>query len=383
MLGAIFIGLSGMNAYSKGLQTIGNNVANLNSAGFKATWTNFTDAFSFGGDGMSGSGVRYAQPRIDFQQGELRQTTGDLDLAIQGNGFLALLDGDKGSFARTGQFFVDEEGFITLQGTEYHLCVLDESRQPVELNIGSKRTSEPVETTRITFADHLTGTATSVSNIAVYDTAGGKRVWKVDFAPVAATPGEWQVTITNENGDTVATSTLKFNGSVVDPTTSNLTVIDSTGTGAPLSVVLDFTDVKSFSGGTNVGIRAKSVDGNGLGTLTGATIDADGQVKLTYSNGKTELVGSVALAEFRDPQMLDHAGNGLFENRAGAEYRMVSSGTDGMGKLVSRQIEASNVDLSQQFGDLILIQRGFQASSQVVSVSNDMIQQLFGIRGQG
>ena len=106
-------------------------------------------------------------------------------------------------------------------------------------------------------------------------------------------------------------------------------------------------------------------------------------MKLTYSNTKTELLGSVALADFRDPQQLQRAGNGLFENRGGGQHRLLSSGADGIGKLVSKQIEASNVDLAQEFGDLILIQRGFQASSQVVSVSNDMIQQLFGIRGQG
>ncbi len=74
---------------------------------------------------------------------------------------------------------------------------------------------------------------------------------------------------------------------------------------------------------------------------------------------------------------------GLYRNRGSESPRLLASGTDGIGTLVSRQIEASNVDLSEQFGDLILIQRGFQASSQVVSVSNDMIQQLFGIRGQG
>ncbi|HZZ37020.1 MAG TPA: flagellar basal body rod C-terminal domain-containing protein [Caulobacteraceae bacterium] len=89
------------------------------------------------------------------------------------------------------------------------------------------------------------------------------------------------------------------------------------------------------------------------------------------------------MADFRDPQQLERVSNGLFRNRGDGQFRMLPSATDGIGTLVSKQIEASNVDLSQEFGDLILIQRGFQASSQVVSVSNDMIQELFGIRGRG
>jgi len=101
MLGGIYIGLSGMNAYSKGLQMISNNVANLNTAGFKSNTVTFTDLFSLGGGGLNfsggsnaektGSGVRIESPLIDFRQGDLRQSDNDLDLAIQGGGFLVLL----------------------------------------------------------------------------------------------------------------------------------------------------------------------------------------------------------------------------------------------------------------------------------------------------
>src|SRR5256885_1473993 len=104
MLGAIYIGLSGMNAYSKGLQTISNNVSNLNSPGYKATTVRFSDVFSSGGGGLTFStgndaeqaanGVRFVKPGVDFGQGDLRQSDGDLDLAIQGSGFLVLQDGD-------------------------------------------------------------------------------------------------------------------------------------------------------------------------------------------------------------------------------------------------------------------------------------------------
>jgi len=395
MLGAIYTGLSGMNAYSKGLQTISNNVANMNTPGFKATTVSFTDAFSYGGGGLtytgaapgeqSGSGVRYAEPRIDFSQGDLRQSEGDLDLAIQGSGFLVLMEGDNVYYARTGQFVVGEDGYIVQQGTERRLAVLDASGRPVALNIDSKRTSTPAATTKITFADNLSSSATeaSVSSIAVYDSAGGKQIWQVKFTPVSGSPGEWQAAVTDQAGKAVGSSTLKFIGGVADPTASSITVTDTPAGAASRSVTLDFSKVTSFSAGTLSTIRASSVDGNGVGALTSVTVDADGKVKVAYSNAKTELLGSVAVADFRDPQLLDRVGDGLYENNRGAQHRLLASAQDGVGKLVSKQVEASNVDLSQEFGDLILIQRGFQASSQVVSVSNDMIQQLFGIRGQG
>lgn len=395
MLGAIYIGLSGMNAFSRGLQTISNNVANLNSPGYKASSVRFTDVFNIGGLGSAysgrnshpaGAGVRFGTPGVDFAQGDMRQSGGDLDLAVQGNGFMVVSDGDRTYYARTGQFAVDKEGYISLLGTNYHLNVLDSSRRLSPLNIDSYRTSTPTPTTTIRFADNLSSSATEaiVSDIAVYDSRGGRQVWQVTLTPAGETaPNEWVVTVKDQSGAEVGTSTLKFIGSIVDPATARITITDAPEGADPLSVVLDFsTGVTSFSSGATSGLRAASVDGNGVGALTRVSINAKGHVELTYSNGKTEDMGAVALADFRDPQQLERAGDGLFQNR-GAEVRLLESGTDGMGALVSGQLEASNVDLAQQFGDLILVQRGFQASSQVVSVSNDMIQQLFGIRGQG
>src|SRR4051794_25415595 len=131
MLGAIYTGLSGMKSFAKGLQTISNNVANLNTPGFKGTTVGFAD--------FLGSGVRAREGQVDFRQGDLRETGGALDLGIQGDGLLVLLDGGKTYFTRTGSFFVDEDGFISEQGTKRHLAVLDADNQPVAVNIDAKR----------------------------------------------------------------------------------------------------------------------------------------------------------------------------------------------------------------------------------------------------
>src|SRR3954467_9395810 len=135
MLGSIYIGLSGLNAYSKGLQTISNNVTNLNTPGFKGTTFNFADSFGLGGLGSSfshyiggrqvGAGVRYGTESIDFRQGDLRQTGGDLDLAIQGSGLLVLKNGTHTYYTRTGQFQIDKDGYVALLGSDYRLGVLN------------------------------------------------------------------------------------------------------------------------------------------------------------------------------------------------------------------------------------------------------------------
>jgi flagellar hook protein FlgE len=396
MLGAIYTGLSGLNAFSRGLQTISNNVANLNSPGFKANTATFNDVFNYGGGGLTffrgtdstqiGNGVRFGEARIDFSQGDLRQSEGDLDLAIQGSGFLVLLNNGKTYYTRTGQFVVDKNGYISQQGDiNNRLAVLDGSGRAVALNIDSKRTNAPVATKAIKFADNLSSSATTatIADLAVYDSAGGKQTWQVKFDKVTSAQGEWTVTVTDQTGTTVGTQTLRFIGSSVDPSTQKLTFSTTPQGASPLSVELDFSSgVTSFSAGTTSTIRSASVDGNGVGALATVTVDETGKIKLTYSNEKTDTLGAVAIADFRDPQQLRRLSGGLFEVNGSGPTRVVSSATDGVGRLVPKQQEASNTDLSQQFGDLILIQRGFQASSQVVSATNDMIQQLFGIRGQ-
>jgi flagellar hook protein FlgE len=396
MLGAIYIGMSGMDAYEQGLKSISNNVANLNTLGYKSTTVSFTDLFSHGGglsassgDGTqnTGDGVRFGTPYVDFGQGDLRSTDQSLDLAIKGDGFLVLQDGDRTLYTRTGSFTLDKDGYISAQGTERHLAVLDKDGRAAALNLKSRETNPPRATQTITFSDNLSSSATdaSVSSLSVYDSLGNKQVWTVKFTrdASAGATGTWDVEVTDATGRTVGNSTLKFLGGAVDPSTNKLVINDAPAGADPLAVTLDFSaGVTSFSSGTTSTIRAASVDGHGSGDLTDIGVDENGQVKLTYSNGQTELEGSVAIADFRDPQRLERLGDGLFKDSGGAAAVLRASGGAGVGTLQSKQLEASNVNLSQEFGDLILIQRGYQASSQVVSVANDMIQQLFGIRGQ-
>ena len=388
MFGAIYIGLSGLNAYSKGLQQVSNNVSNLNTTGFKGSTVSFHNLYATpdrggmsltGQGGSNGYGVEVDDGTLNFKQGELRSTDRDLDLSVDGNGFLVLLDGDRTLYARTGSFEVDPTGFIVLSGTNYRLATLDASGRAVSLSVDARRTSAPRATTAVTFADNLSSTASSytISDIRVFDASGAAHVWKAGFAKGS---DGWSVTVTDDKGATVGTQTLKFNAGIIDPATAKLDFTDAT---SGLTVQFDFSSgVTSFSGGEVSTLRAAKVDGYAAGTITGIAADSAGKLQLTYSNGQKVDGGAIALADFRDPTRLEQR-DGLFVEREPGQSMLLASDDPRVGQVRSKRLEASNVDLSQQFGDLILIQRGFQASSQIVSVSNDMIQQLFGMRGQG
>ena len=390
MFGSIYIGLSGLSAYSQGLKTVSNNVSNLNTSGFKASDVTFSDVYGAGSVGGlqygsnlagQGHGVSLSDISINFAQGELRQTGRDLDLAIDGSGFFVLLDGDQTYYTRTGSFLVNDDGDVVLAGTDFKLAVLDEAGRPVSLNIDQSRTNPPAATTRIEFSDNLSSTATehTLADLRVYDARGEEALWTVKFSREETVFDEWTVTVTDEDGNEVATDTLKFIGGIVDPTTTTLTVSDGTR-----SVELDFSGgVTSFSSGTISTLRAADVDGHPTGTIASLTVNEAGELELTYTNEETDILGAIALADFRDPQRLEQRSGGLFVQKGYGQVQYLAASDSRVGSILSGQLEASNVDLGAQFGDLILIQRGFQASSQVISISNDMIQQLFGIRGQG
>lgn len=391
MFGAIYIGLTGLNAYSEGLKAVSNNVSNLNTTGFKASDVSFSGLFGAGsGGGLAldreaagvGYGVGLDDLTINFSQGELRQTDRDLDLAMEGAGFLVLLDGDQTFYARTGSFSVDQDGYIVLGGTDLRLAVIDENGRPVAVNIDEKRTDPPEATTTIEFADNLSSTATSFSipDLELFDASGERHEWTVAFSRGETEFDTWTVTVTDAAGEEVGVQTLKFEAGSVAADSAELTFADAE---EDMSITFDFSEVTSFSSGTVSSLRAASIDGHSVGSIAAIAINPSGALEITYSNEETLDLGAVAVADFRDPQALEQRGNGLFAFDGYGQVQYLSAEDERVGSILSRRLEASNVDLGAQFGDLILVQRGFQASSQIISVSNDMIQQLFGIRGQG
>lgn len=392
MFGSIYIGLSGLNAYSKGLQSVSNNVSNMNTVGYKATDLSFADVFgsrSRGGLDYSksfepgGHGVTISDRSINFGQGEIRQTERDLDLAIDGNGFLVLLDGDTTYYTRTGSFEISDDGYIILQGTDYRLAILDAGGRPVAVNVDTSRTDPPVGTDRIKFSDNLSLTATtySIPDVKVYDATGGEHQWTIAFTRPETTFNDWTVKVTDKTGKVIGEKHLKFTGGAVDADTRELVFEDAASN---LSVTFDFSqNVTSFSSGTVSSLRAADVAGHATGSIATVKVNEKGEIEIAYTNEEKKQLGSIALADFRDPQALEQRSRALFVYTGLGQRQLLSAQDTRVGTIKGARLEASNVDLGGQFGELILIQRGFQASSQIISVTNDMIQQLFGIRGQG
>lgn len=392
MFGSIYIGLSGLIAYSDGLKAVSNNVSNLNTTGFKSTNVKFYDIYSSGGQGGleygykfagGGRGVGLHAESINFSQGDLRQTDRDLDLAIDGNGFFVLRDGDQFLYARTGSFIVDEDGFVIMDGTDYRLSILDRAGRPADVNIDAVRSNPPAATDRITFADNLSSTATtySIPDLKVYNAGGEESVWTINFSRAETAAGIWTVKVTDATGKDIGQKELKFISSVVDPATSSLVFEDAEKN---LSVTFDFSSgVTSFSSGTVSSLRASKVTGHPAGMISSMVVNQSGKLEVLYNNDERTELGALAIADFRDPQRLEKRSNGLYFFDGYGQRQLLAAGDSRVGSVLSRRLEGSNVDLSGQFSDLILIQRGFQASSQIISVSNEMIQQLFGIRGQG
>jgi flagellar hook protein FlgE len=391
MFGSIYIGLSGLAAYSRGLQVVSNNISNMNTLGYKASDVSFSDFFgsgsagglAFGQHSGGGQGVSLNDISINFNQGELRQTGRELDLSISGSGFFVLLDGEDTYYARTGSFSVSNDGYIVLDGTDHRLAVLDSGGRPVALNIDSKRTDPPEKTDRITFADNLSSSATefNIPDLKVYDESGKEHSWTIAFSREETAAGTWTVTVTDGTGAEIGSQTLQFAGGAVDPASRELLFEDAAN---GLSVVFEFgSNVTSFSSGAVSSLRAADVAGHATGTIATVGVNENGELEIAYTNNEREQLGSIALADFRDPQALEQHSKALFAYTGFGQLEYLAASDTRVGTITSGKLEASNVDLSSEFGDLILIQRGFQASSQVISISNDMIQQLFGIRGQG
>ncbi|ALN93532.1 flagellar hook-basal body complex protein [Lysobacter gummosus] len=408
MLDSIYIGMSGLTAHSKGLQTISNNVANLNTPGFKTTTPRFSDLYygqRFFGEGpdsaritSAGSGVEYSYSSLNFKQGEIRKSDGQLDLGIEGPGFLALLGEQGVRYARTGQFVIKDDGTIREKNNDLQLTTLAADGSLVPVSLDKQRVSPPKATSSIKFNGNLIMAAApaagapntdvySIPNVELYDAAGTKIVATVKFTrdrnAASTLPSNmtlWQVKLETKDGQSLGQGQIRFISSIIESGADQLEITIKSGAGDS-KVKLDFSSLSQYSNSSDV--RVTKADGYGMGTMASLNVNDTGALVVNYSNGQTTELGTVAMANFSDPQRLIQLGDGLFDASQLPPPNYVGS-KQGAGELASGVTEASNVDLSTEFGRLILIQRGFQASSQVISTANEMIMQLFQMKsGQG
>lgn len=393
MLESIYVGMTGLLGYSKGLRVIANNTANLNTPGFKSSSLQFADMF-YSGSGTSGSasqgehvgfGLNTAGTTLSFKQGELRQTGNDLDMAIDGQGLFVLKDEQgKITYTRAGQFKFDTDGTLVNRINGEKVMSMDDSGNLASISLNGKMINLGKPTTRVDFSGNLSNTVTeqTTAGINVIDAGGASHALSVKFSVKSSDATGTTMKVELLDGSAVVnTSEMVFvNGK---PTAATATIQATyTPTGQPpMALTLDFSsDVVLFAGQTS--LKVDSQDGVGPGSLSGAAFDTTGTLVMTYSNGQTVKGARLALARFDSLDAVGSVGDNQFEALDQNAWHYGSASDGAFGKVQSGRVEISNVDLSQEFSDLVIMQRGYQASSQVISTANDMLQELFSMKSR-
>ncbi|KQO35430.1 flagellar biosynthesis protein FlgF [Acidovorax sp. Leaf84] len=391
MIESIYVGMTGLSSFSRGLRVIANNTTNLNTPGFKGSSLRFADAFYSGGSysgrqfSQLGYGVSTTGTMLSFKPGELRQTGNSMDLAINGQGLFTLQGADgKITYTRAGQFQFNSEGILVNQGTGEKVMGVGSNGALTEITINDLKTNAGKTTTAVKFTGNLssTGTEQTVNNVRVIDGAGGEHLLALKFTNTnATTAGSWQVDLM-DGTTVVGTKQLIFQNGRPTVATEKLSFTYTPAGQAAVPLTLDFsTDVTSFASGTLSTLAFSSQDGAAPADLSSAAFDASGTLVLTYANGQTAKGPRLSLGRFDTPDAVGALGDNQFEVLDGSAWHTGVAGGN-FGSVRSGYIEISNVDLSQEFSDLVIMQRGYQASSQVISTANEMLQELFSMKSR-
>ena len=385
MLRSLFSGISGLRAHQTMLDVTGNNIANVNTPGFKGSATQFQDTLSqlLQGAGAPGAvvggtnpaqvglGVQLAGISTNFAQGSAQATGRPSDLMISGDGFFVVQAGGETLYTRAGAFEFDPQGRLVTQdgalvmGWNAQGGQINQGGAPQNILLPRGAVSPAAATTAARFGGNLPSDAATgtvlVRDVDVYDASGAATTLSVTFTKTAA---GWDV------GDGTATAgSLAF----VD---GELTAGGAFTIGG---IAVDLTALTGYADLTTVKLAGQ--DGRSAGTLDSYTIGGDGTITGTFSNGATEAVGRIALATFVNPGGLEKAGGSTYRATANTGVAELGAGGEpGFGGLQVGYLEMSNVDLSQEFTNLIIAQRGFQANARIITTSDEVLQELTNLK---
>ncbi|HSV47299.1 MAG TPA: flagellar basal-body rod protein FlgF [Ramlibacter sp.] len=390
MLDSIYIGMSGLNGYSQGLRVIANNTANMNTPGFKSSSLQFADmlyANSSNGSGLMqvGYGLSTGGTTLNFEQGEMRQTGNNLDLAVDGQGLFTVRD-EAGNthYTRAGQFTFDSEGVLVSRVDQSKVLGIGTNGALGEISISGLATAAGKATANVKFAGNLSSTATeqTLSSVKVIDSAGGEHQLTLKLTAKENTPGTWIVQVL-DGTTAVGTGEIAFDDGRPQASKSKVTVNYTASGLDSIPVTFDFgSDVTSFAAGTLSTLAFTTQDGYGPGSMTGAGFDETGTLVMTYSNGQKVKGSRLSLGRFDSLDAVQARGNNQFDATNHLAWHTGVAGDGGFGSIRSGAVELSNVDLSQEFSDLVIMQRGYQSASQIISTANDMLQELFTMKGK-
>lgn len=399
------IAISGIRAATADLNVIGNNIANVNTAGFKGSRAEFSDVFATSSTGVagnaSGQGVNTARVSQQFTQGNVTFTDNGMDLAISGQGFFVLDDNGAQLYSRDGAFGLDREGFIVNAGNQRLKGFTADATGNITGALGQMRISTantaPQATTTVELGANLDSqeaiplvtpfnandndTFNFTTATTVFDSLGGGHLAQFYF--VKTGPGAWDMHTAVDGTVIGPASAVTFNttGGLATPAGGlvALPAFTPTGGGAAMNVSVDLTEMTQF--GAPFGVNRVVQDGFTTGRLAGIDIDTSGNIFARYTNGQSEVQGQVALANFPNPQGLRALGqNNWAETFEAGSVLIGGPGSSSLGLIQAGALEDSNVDLSEQLVKLIVAQRNFQASTEVIQTADATTQSVINIR---
>lgn len=396
-------GLSGLNAASKNLDAIGNNVANSGTVGYKSASTTFADVYatSLAGGGATGIGIGVAVNSVaqNFSQGNIIGTSNPLDMAINGNGFFRLSRDGEIVYSRNGQFHLDREGYI-INATGANLTGLQATNGLIGGAVTNLRVQVdgaggfPQASTQSSIIANLDAEAgivdqvlnpfdpadpvsySNATSMTLYDDIGVARTVATYFVKTAA--NTWDVYATEDGalvGGAPATpiGTLGFAAGRLDAATLTALPFNVNG------VTLDFAGSTQVASG--FGVTELWTDGYPPGRFSGLTISDDGIIQTRYSNGRTEIVGQIRLDDFTNPHGLQPLGNNLFAETPESGQPIPGTPMSGRaGAVSSGALEESNVDLTAELVNMITAQRVYQANAQTIKTQDQIMQTLVNLR---
>lgn len=379
MFQALFNSLSGLFSFSRSLNTVSNNVSNMNTPGFRGS-----DSFFANING--GRGTRIADEGMRTVAGDIRQTGNPTDLAVDGEGYFVLRDTSGNLYyTRAGQFRFNEEGLLVDSVNGYEVMGLDATGNLVSIDFDDYRTIAAEATTEFEFTGNLApgSTSTTINSISVFDKVGTAHSLSATFVNNSTTtPGSFLVTIKDETGATVGTGEVRFgtDGTLLSGFEQMAVTLAQGGSTQAINV--NFGTPGTLNGMTSLtgmatNLSADVIDGHGALGVTELSFDEKGVLQLKYSQNETREGPQIALAAFPNESALELSGGRLVSGATVAERELGRPGEGRFGRIAGGSLEMSNVDLTQEFADMIIIQRGYQASSRVMTVSNEMLEQLY------
>jgi len=421
MLRSLFSGISGLRAHQQMMDVTGNNIANVNTTGYKSSQVVFQDTLSqmvnaagapqngLGGTNPAqvGLGVRTASNNANFAQGAAQTTGKAADMMIQGDGFFVVKSGGEELYTRAGSFTFDANGTLVtpngqqVQGwTANSTGVVNTADSPDKIQLPIGVTLSPAVTTNVTLSGNFSNESavgdTQQMAVKVYDANGAANPMAVTFTksdadtwsltlPVGATMPDGSVVQADGSSlmaDGVTPGVLAVGGNVVD--------VDFTGGKGPASVTFgggaaaggftfDTHDLTQYSGLTSA--HVSNSDGSASGVLASYTVSNTGQIVGVFSNGLKQTLGQLALSNFNNVNGLEKIGDSMFRSTVNSGLAQVGpAGTMGLGLITSGALEMSNVDLAQEFTNLVIAQRGFQANSRIITTSDEILQELVNLK---